>query len=126
MTNSEKKEAVLAAQALVAPAMTGALGTINNDGCPLVTLVALASMTDGAPLLLLSSIAAHTQNIARESRVSLLVEGDPADADPMTTPRLSVIGLVKRLSSQDAGQAKLLFIQKHPGSEPYDRELDFA
>ena len=125
MENTEKKEATLAAQALLATAMTGALGTINKDASPLVTLVALATMANGTPLLLLSNIAAHTQNILREPRVSLLIDGDPTDTDPMTAPRLSVSGRVARLSSADIGRAKPLFIQKHPGSDPYDREVDF-
>jgi len=126
MENTEKKEAAQAARTLLTGALTGALGTINSDGSPLVTLIALASLPDGSPLMLLSNIAAHTQNILREHRVSLLVDGDPTDEDPMTAPRLSVSGRLERLSSDDVGHAKALFIQKHPGSEPYDRELDFA
>lgn len=126
MVNAEKKESVLAARVLLAGAPSGALGTVNNDGSPLVTLVALATTEDGAPLLLLSNIAAHTQNILREPRVSLLVDGDPTDMDPMTAPRLSLNGRIKRLSADESGQAKQLFIERHPDSEPYDRELDFA
>ncbi len=126
MENTEKKEAAHAARLLLAGALAGALGTINNDGSPLVTLVALATLPDGTPLMLLSDLAAHTQNIRRDPRASLLVEGDPAAADPMTAARLSVHGRIACLSAAEIAGAKPVFIQKHPGSEPYDRELDFA
>lgn len=125
MASTEKKESVEAARHLLAHARSGALGSINPDGSPLVTLVAVATMTDGAPLLLLSQIAAHTQNILREASASLLVQGESEDPDPMTAPRLSLNGKVVALDKGEIASAKARFIDKHPGSEPYDTELDF-
>lgn len=126
MTSTEKKDSIDAARALMAQARAGALGSINKDGSPLVTLVAVATIEDGAPLLLLSQIAAHTQNILREPRASLLIEGTSDDPDPMTAPRLSLSGKMVALDESEIAKAKARFVEKHPGSEPYDTELDFS
>ncbi len=126
MASTEKKDSVEAARHLLAHAQVAALGSINPDGSPLVTMVAVATMADGAPLLLLSQLAAHTQNILREPRASLMVQGESDNADPMTTPRLSLNGTIAALETDEIAAAKARFIQKHPGSEPYDTELDFS
>jgi len=125
MASTEKKQSIDAARELLAQTRAAALGSINSDGSPLVTLVAVATMADGAPLLLLSRIAAHTQNLLREPRVSLLIEGTSDDADPMTAPRLSLNGQLVALDEDQIISAKPRFIEKHPGSEAYDTELDF-
>lgn len=126
MASTEKKESDDAARKLMAQTRAGALGSINKDGSPLVTLVAVATIEDGAPLLLLSQIAAHTQNILREPRASLLIEGTSDDPDPMTAPRLSLSGKIVALDEPEIAKAKARFLEKHPGSEPYDSELDFS
>ncbi len=126
MANTEKKDSIAAARALLATARSGALGSLNSDGSPLVTKVAVASLPDGSPLLLLSRIAAHTQNILRSPRTSLLIEGVSDEADPMTVPRLSLNGQVLALEERDVAAAKARFLKKHPGSEAYDTELDFS
>lgn len=125
MAKTEKKEVAFSARALVRVASKAALGTVMPDGSPLVTLVALATAPSGTPLLLLSQIAAHTQNIARDARVSLLTTDGGVPDDPMTGARLSLTGQVLALDGQNALRAKARFTQRHPGSGPYDTELDF-
>jgi len=125
MASTEKKQSIEAARALLTETRAGALGSINSDGSPLVTLVAVGTMQDGAPLLLLSQIAAHTQNLLREPRASLLLEGKSDDPDPMTAPRLSLNGQIVALGEDQIISAKPRFIEKHPGSVAYDTELDF-
>ncbi len=118
------------ARALVRLRNNAALGTVMADGSPLVTLIALATAPDGTPLLLLSRIAGHTQNIARDPRVSLLIcddggLGDPPE-DPMTGARLSLTGEAVLVEPQDTLAAKTRFIARHPASAPYDTDLDFC
>jgi len=125
MASTEKKQSIDAARELLAQTRAAALGSINSDGSPLVTLVAVATTEDGAPLLLLSQIAAHTQNLLREPRVSLLIEGTSDDDDPMTVRRLSLNGQIVALDEDQIISAKPRFIEKHPGSVAYDTELDF-
>lgn len=131
MTNSEKKECALAAQSLLRRCHKAALGTLLADGSPLVTLVALAISKEGIPLLLLSRLATHTQNIMRDPRASLLLEensgtsGTSGTGDPMTGARLSLSGRIVAVEGPALSIAKKSFVARHPDSEPYDTELDF-
>jgi putative heme iron utilization protein len=60
---------------------------------PYVSLVAVACDLDASPLLLLSDLAQHSRNIAADSCVSLLFDGDGRSAaDPLAEPRLSLLG----------------------------------
>ena len=51
----------------------GSLATEGAGGYPYVSLVGVAAMPDGAPLMLLSNLARHTINIRKDPRVSLLL-----------------------------------------------------
>lgn len=115
----------LAARHLLRGAPNAALGTVDRHGWPLVTRVALATSIAGAPLLLISRMAAHTRNIDREKRVSLMVEGTASEADPMTAPRLSLVGEYEPLPESATAEAKRRFVARHSGSDFYDTELDF-
>lgn len=72
-----------------------ALGT-SLDGAPYVSLALVAFDLDGAPLLLLSDLAQHTQNLLADNRVSLLFDGTAGLDDPLTGPRLTVLGAAER------------------------------
>ena len=68
------------ARRLMRLARTAAMATLTPEtGAPLTTLVGVASDEDGAPLLLLSSLAAHSKNLANDPRASILI-GAPAVA----------------------------------------------
>ena len=68
-----------------------ALGTLM-DGAPYVSLVLIAFDADGSPLLLLSRLAQHTRNLLADPAVSLLFDGTAGLQDPLTGPRLTVLG----------------------------------
>jgi hypothetical protein len=70
---------------------TAALGT-SMHGAPYVSLVLVAFDADGAPLLLLSRLAQHTSNLLADPRVSLLFDGTAGLEEPLTGPRLTVLG----------------------------------
>lgn len=126
MRDEDKKANIEAARALIQSANKGALGTIDGKGYPVVTLVALATLEDGGPLLLLSRIAGHTQNILRDPRVSLMIEGVLSETDPMLTERLTLVGRLAALEAARIAPGKARFTARHPGSDPYDTELDFS
>ena len=69
-----------------------ALATVLADGGPYASLVLTALAPDATPLLLLSDLAEHSRNIAREPRVSLLFDGTAGLADPLTGARASLVG----------------------------------
>lgn len=117
------------ARRIMRSAATASLGTLTLEGGPFVTFVTVATDIDGAPLVLLSGLAAHTRHLARDGRASLLMqvlagEGD----DPMTGARATVIGRFRRIAREEADHARLFarFLARHPEAEGYAGFGDFS
>src|SRR5713101_1006000 len=66
-------------------------------GRPYVSLVATACDSDASPLLLLSDLAQHTKNLLADPRLSLLFEDTAGLPEPLSGPRLSVLGHAERV-----------------------------
>lgn len=105
----------------------GALATLDENGNPLTTLVTYAASEKGEPLLLLSGLARHTQNLKVDPRGSLLIAdaldaGD--DADMQARARASLNGAIAPLTDPAAiADARSRFLTRHPAAETY---VDFA
>lgn len=98
-----------------------ALGT-SLAGRAYVSLVACACDSDASPLLLLSDLAQHTQNLAADPQVSLLFEALAGHADPLAWPRLTLLGRAERSENERlAGR----FAARHPASAAYAGFADF-
>lgn len=100
----------------------GALASALGDGRPYVSLVLLAWDFDGAPLLLLSDLAEHSRNLARDPRLAVLIDGTGGLADPLTGPRASLIG--RAAAIRDA-RVLARFLARHPSAEAYAGFADF-
>lgn len=113
------------ARSIVRSADRAALGTLqrNGDGHPLVTHVALATRSDGTPLLLLSGLSEHTRNVADDARVSLLAVASSKEEDPLAGPRVTLIGRLGRL---DEGGDRARYLRRHPAASLYAGFQDFA
>ena len=74
-TPSASEAAVRAARALLAAESVGVLSTISvhRPGFPYGSVTPYALSAQGAPLLLLSRLAAHTKNLLADPRASLFV-----------------------------------------------------
>lgn len=94
----------------------------NLHGAPYVSLVLVVADLDASPLLLLSDLAQHSRNIAFDPRVSLLLDGTGAYSDPLTGPRLTVIGQAQPVD--DPGRLAR-FTAHHPTSSVYSGFADF-
>jgi putative heme iron utilization protein len=92
-------------------------------GWPYASLVLVALDHDASPLLLISALAQHTQNLKAENRVSLLFDGTGGLDDPLTGPRVTVLGTAQR---DDAPRLKERFVARHPSAELYAGFADFA
>lgn len=112
-----------AARALLRGARQATLATAAHDGWPFASLVLIAHGPDGAPLLLLSDLAEHSRNIAADDRVSLLIDGTAGLEDPLTGPRLTVLGRAERSTDPDHRHR---FLERHPSAEQYVDFADFA
>jgi len=100
----------------------GALATLDaQEGSPFASLVNVASDFDGAPLLLLSRLAAHRANIEKDPRVSLLLS-EGGKGDPLAHARLTVMGRAEIIEGEGA---KRRFLARHPKSALYAGFPDF-
>jgi hypothetical protein len=99
----------------------GTLAT-SMRGAPYASLVLIAADLDASPLLLLSDLAQHSRNIAFDPRVSLLIDGTAGYRDPLTGPRLTVIGQARAVVDP---RRLARFTAHHPTSSVYSGFTDF-
>lgn len=98
------------------------------DPFPFASLVTIATAYDGAPLLLLSQLAVHTQALNADPRCSLLLSKPvTGPGDPLAQPRLSLVGRIERLDRQHPQRGWMLqrFVERHPRASLYAGFPDF-
>jgi putative heme iron utilization protein len=102
--------------------LASALPRADGPAWPYASLVLVAVDHDLAPLLLLSNLAEHAKAIAADSRVSLLFDGTAGFDQPLTGPRVSLLG---RAARTDDERLKKRFLAHHPDAEVYAGFNDF-
>lgn len=118
-------DALAVARALLAAGGPAALATSSLDGVPFASYVVAATGPEQSPILLLSGLAVHTQNLMRDPRASLLFVGARGrDAEPMTAPRLTLVGRAARHPDQPA--AARAYLAAYPEAGLYAGFADFA
>lgn len=115
-------DGVALAKELLRTVRAGALATLDPAGFPFASLVTVATDHDGAPLLLMSRLAAHTRNLDADSRASILL-AQGGKGDPLAHPRLTVIGRVARIAEP---RVRARFLARHPKAKLYADFADFA
>ncbi|MDF2115759.1 pyridoxamine 5'-phosphate oxidase family protein [Roseiarcaceae bacterium H3SJ34-1] len=119
-------DAIAVSKRLLRSVRAGALASLSGDGTPFATLVNVATDFDGAPVLLMSGLAAHTKNLAADPRASILL-AEGGKGDPLAHPRLTVTGRVRRIdAAAERERLKLRFLARHPKSALYADFGDFA
>jgi putative heme iron utilization protein len=96
---------------------------LPDAGGPYASLVLVALDHDASPILLISTLADHTRNIAADPRISLLFDGTAGLDEPLTGPRVSVQG---RAAPSDDPRHRARFLARHPGAAMYAGFKDFA
>ncbi|WP_231712185.1 HugZ family pyridoxamine 5'-phosphate oxidase [Vineibacter terrae] len=112
-------------RASLASGLPGSLAVPGADilaAWPYASLVLIAVDHDLAPILLLSTLAEHSKAIAAEPRVSLLFDGTAGLAQPLTGPRVTVLGHAAR-SADPAIRRR--FLARHPDAAMYADFKDF-
>lgn len=103
---------------------TGSLSTVMaDDGTPYASLVLTAFDHDATPILLISRLAEHTKNILKQPRVSLLCDGTAGFAEPLTGPRVTLLGHAEKTEDE---RLKRRYLARHPTAEMYAGFADFA
>jgi putative heme iron utilization protein len=113
-----------AARALMRACDRASLATaMVEGGWPFASLVAVALDYAGAPLLMISDLAEHAKNIkAARGRCALLFDGTAGHKNPLTGPRVTVIG---RMLPEDDERLLARFIARHPDADAYAGFGDF-
>jgi len=127
-TPGGSEAAVKAARALLAAESVGVLSTlsVHRAGFPYGSVTPYALSADGAPLLLLSRLAAHTKNLAADPRASLFVGDRSAAEDPQAGARISLLGRVAPVAGADVPDARARYLAAWPRAADYLALGDFS
>jgi len=116
------------ARNLVHTSAHAALAVIDPEtGFPSVSRVLIAVDADGAPLILVSGLSAHTKALMKDPRASMLF-GEPGKGDPLAHPRLTVRCSAQRIDRQGDTheRIRMRFLDRHPKSKLYIDFPDFC
>ncbi|MEE2729175.1 MAG: DUF2470 domain-containing protein [Pseudomonadota bacterium] len=124
-------EAGKRARSVLQTVFSGVLSTHSKKytGYPFGSVVPFCLDQSGQPLILISRLAQHTQNIADNPKVSLTLldteatRGDSQQGDIQQVERLTLIADAKRVD--DAAEAADRYYRCFPQARGYHDELDF-
>ncbi|HVV53018.1 MAG TPA: pyridoxamine 5'-phosphate oxidase family protein [Polyangia bacterium] len=116
MAEENAERAAAAARALLAAESVGVLSTISvrRPGTPYGSVTPYALSGAGAPLLLLSALAAHTHNLRADPRAGLFVGDRTAAADPQAGARLSLLGRAVPVGAGEEDDARARYLARWP------------
>jgi putative heme iron utilization protein len=104
------------ARTLAAQARTGTLATLSrkHPGHPFASLMPYALDAAGRPLLLISTLAVHTQNLQADPRASLLVAEppQPGSAEPLASGRVTLMGEARPVPEAERSQARAVYLAR--------------
>ncbi|NQV54447.1 MAG: DUF2470 domain-containing protein [Rhodospirillales bacterium] len=95
----------------------------ETAGWPSASLVTIATAWDASPVLLLSNLANHTQNIDRDMRATILFDGTGGYANPQQGPRAAFMGTLKPTRDKFLHER---FLARHPEARLYAGFGDFG
>jgi ABC-type Fe3+-hydroxamate transport system substrate-binding protein/putative heme iron utilization protein len=102
------------ARTIVACTTTATLGSLSEDGSPWASMVAFATLRDGRPVLVVSTLAEHGRNLLRDGRASLSVVSPARGKDPLDSGRVSLAGRVEQAAAEDADEARDAYVRAVP------------
>lgn len=125
MTNPEPRSFTgYEARRLLRRARRAALGTIDRDtGIPYVSAVNVATDWQGMPVVLISRLARHTQNLLADPRASLLASELASDGDALTGPRVTYLGKATVVADEALSNR---YVRLHPYAAGYAKFPDFS
>src|ERR1700716_1680745 len=114
------------ARSLLRRSRQGALATLMaRGGDPYCSLVNVATHADGSPILLISRLALHTQNVLADARVSLMLD-ERAEGDPLEGSRIMLAGHAEEAGGDDVAILRRRYLNAHPSAETFVDFKDFS
>ena len=120
-------DAVRLAKTLIRTARYGAVATLDPEtGWPTATRGGVSTEFDGAPVILISRLAAHTKALLKDPRCALLV-GTPGKGDPLAHARVSVTCEAREIErgTDDDKRIGQRYLSHSPKAELYAGLGDF-
>jgi putative heme iron utilization protein len=115
------------ARTLLATERTGVLSTISvhRPGYPYGSVTPYALSKRGQPIVLISTLAAHTKNLVADPRASLFVGDRAAAEDPQAGGRVSLLGVASRVPESESTDARARYLARQPQARGYFQTHDF-
>jgi putative heme iron utilization protein len=111
------------AKKLLRECRSGALATLMpGSGDPYCSLVNVATLADGAPVVLISQLAVHTKNILADGRVSLMLD-ERKEGDPLQGARVMLTG---QAQATDDPEARRRYLDRQPEADMFAGFGDFG
>lgn len=106
----------------------GTLSTLSRKrpGFPFGSLMPFALDAAGRPLLLISSMAMHTQNLKADARCSLFAAQESTDGDPLGAARATLISHAEAVPEGDLALVRDAYLARHPSSRYWVDFPDFS
>jgi len=114
------------ARSLLRRSRQGALATLMaRGGDPYCSLANVATHADGSPILLISRLALHTQNILADARLSWMLD-ERAEGDPLEGSRIMLAGRAEEAGGDDVAILRRRYLNAHPSAEAFVDFKDFS
>ena len=116
------------ARKLVKLARAGMLSTVSrrHAGHPFGSVMPYALDERGTPLVLISAIAVHTQNLEADPRASLLVTPPDWSDNPLAGERVTLMGRVTRVTDDRQSVTRAAYLDRHPEARQWADFGDFG
>jgi putative heme iron utilization protein len=110
---------------LIEPGGIATLSTLTPSGYPYASIAPYSALTNGAPLICVSSLAEHTQNLRLDPRASVLIKAPSNPGlDPLSQARVTVLGA---FIPADPSNAEIeAHLELHPFARHYVGFADFS
>ena len=106
----------------------GTLSTLSRkqQGFPFGSVMPYGLDDYGHPVLLISTMAMHTQNVQADPRSSLLVTQLDASGDPLGASRVTLLGNVLPVAEPEVAEARKLYLARYANSKYWVDFEDFS
>jgi hypothetical protein len=107
---------------------TGSLSTLSRKqpDFPFGSVMPYGLDDGGRPILLISTMAMHTQNLQADPRASLLLTQPDAGADPLGASRVTLVGNVLPVPKPEIAAARELYLARYANSKYWVDFEDFS
>lgn len=123
---ARERSAAEHARLIVAGAEVATLASLSDDGTPWASLVAFETLDDGAPVVMVSTLAEHGRNLERDPRASMCFALPTTGGDHLARGRVTLAGRFVVPEGDVAEAAHAAYLAKMPAARSYSQYGDFS